>query len=62
MSQNKTVFPGLGQEGDFNPDRLFTDNGQSYSRSSNQGHNKGSVYPGMEAPNNVGCVDLKERQ
>lgn len=62
MSQNKTVFPGLGQEGDFNPDRSFTDNGQPYSRSSNQGRNNGTVYPGMEAPNNAGCAALKERQ
>lgn len=50
MSQNKTVFPGLGQEGDFIPDRGYPGNNQSYSRPSNQGRGNGTVYPGMEMP------------
>lgn len=54
MSQNKTVFPGLGQEGDFNPDRSFSSGAHPYSRSSNQSRNKGTVYPGMEVPNTTG--------
>lgn len=49
MSQNKTVFPGLGQEGDFNPNQGYPGNRQPYSRSS-QNRGNGTVYPGMEAP------------
>lgn len=56
MSQNKTVFPGLGQEGDFSPNQSFSNGGQPYSRPSNQGRSKGTVYPGMEAPNNGGAA------
>lgn len=41
MSQNKTVFPGLGQEGDFNPNQSFSGGGQPYSRPLNQGSVKG---------------------
>lgn len=54
MSQNKTVFPGLGQEGDFNPGQSFSGGGQPYSRSSNQRRNKETVYTGMNAPNDRG--------
>lgn len=50
MSQNKTVFPGLGQEGDFIPDRGYPGNNQPYSRPSNQGRGNGTIYPGMEMP------------
>ena len=56
MSQNKTVFPGLGQEGDFNPNLSFSSVEQPYSRPSNQGCSKGTVYPGMETPNNGGAT------
>lgn len=49
MSQNKTVFPGLGQEGDFNPNHSHSDEKSEYSHSSYQGHAKGTVYPGMES-------------
>lgn len=47
MSQNKTVFPGLGQESDFNPNQGYSGNTQPYSRSS-QARGNGTVYPGME--------------
>ncbi len=50
MSQNKTVFPGLGQEGDFIPNHGLPGNNQPYSRPSNQGRGNGTVYPGMEMP------------
>ncbi len=50
MSQNKTVFPGLGQEDDFIPNRGYPGNNQPYSRPSNQGRGNGTVYPGMEMP------------
>ena len=50
MSQNKTVFPGLGQEGDFTPRQSYPGNNQPYSRPSNQGRGNGTVYPGMEMP------------
>lgn len=49
MSQNKTVFPGLGQEGDFNSNQSFAGGSREYARSSNQGRSKGTVYPGMES-------------
>lgn len=49
MSQNKTVFPGLGQEGDFNPNHSYSGASPEYTRSSNQGRSQGTVYPGMEA-------------
>lgn len=55
MSQNKTVFPGLGQEGDFNPEHSFNGGNRPYSRPSNQGRRNGTVYPGMEEPNNTGA-------
>lgn len=50
MSQNKTVFPGLGQEGDFTPRQNYPGYNQPYSRPSNQGRGNGTVYPGMEMP------------
>ncbi len=50
MSQNKTVFPGLGQEGDFTPRQSYPGSNQPYSRPSNQGRGNGTVYPGMEMP------------
>ncbi len=50
MSQNKTVFPGLGQEEDFTPRQGYPGNSQPYSRPSNQGRGVGTVYPGMEMP------------
>ncbi len=50
MSQNKTVFPGLGQEGDFTPRQSYPGSNQPYSRPSNQGRDNGTVYPGMEMP------------
>ncbi len=50
MSQNKTVFPGLGKEGDFTPHSGYPGNSQPYSRPSSQGRSKGTVYPGMEIP------------
>lgn len=56
MSQNKTVFPGLGQEGDFNPNQSFSGGEQPYSRPFSQSHNKGTVYPGMGVPNNGGAA------
>lgn len=49
MSQNKTVFPGLGQEGDFNPNQSYPGRSPEYARSSNQGRVKGTIYPGMES-------------
>lgn len=49
MSQSKTVFPGLGQEGDFNPNGSFSGGSSEYSRSFNQGRVKGTVYPEMGA-------------
>lgn len=50
MSQNKTVFPGLGQEGDFHPEPSFSNNSQPYARSYNTGRGRGTIYPGMEGP------------
>lgn len=57
MSQNKTVFPGLGQEGDFNPSSNPSSFGGSpeYSRSPYQGQAKGTVFPGMGAPQGGAC-------
>ncbi len=49
MSQNKTVFPGLGQEGDFSPNKPSYEAPQAYSRPSSQGQFKGTVYPNMES-------------
>lgn len=49
MSQNKTVFPGLGQEGDFNPNQPYPGGSPEYARSSNQDRARGTVYPGMES-------------
>lgn len=60
MSQNKTVFPGLGQEGDFNPEPSFSKGGQPYSRSSAQGRNKGTVYPGMGVPDSGGATAARD--
>lgn len=63
MSQNKTVFPGLGQEGDFNPEPSFSGGGQPYSRPSNQGRRAGTVYPGMDTSGNVGAnIPRESRQ
>lgn len=49
MSQNKTVFPGLGQEGDFNPNEPEYGGSSEYVRSSNQRCVRGTIYPGMES-------------
>jgi pSer/pThr/pTyr-binding forkhead associated (FHA) protein len=52
MSQNKTVFPGVSQNGDdFTPNYQQNMNGGSYSRTSN-GRGNGTVYPGMENSSN----------
>lgn len=53
MSQNKTVFPGLGQEGGYNPEQAFSGGGEAYARSSNQPSNNGTIYPGMPSSGNV---------
>lgn len=51
MSQNKTVFPGIGPEGDYNPHQgNSAGQSQAYSRSSNQRKGSGTVFPGMETP------------
>lgn len=50
MSQNKTVFPGVGPEGDYNPNQGCAGGDQAYSRSSNSMRGNGTVYPGMETP------------
>ena len=52
MSQNKTVFPGVGPEGDYNPNQGqgYAGGGQPYSRPSNPNRGNGTVYPGMEMP------------
>lgn len=47
MSQNKTVFPGLAQESDYNPNQSFAGENQEYARTRNKGGAKGTVYPGM---------------
>lgn len=54
MSQNKTVFPGVGPEGDYNPNpgQGYAGGNQAYSRSSNSHRGNGTVYPGMEMPVN----------
>lgn len=51
MSQNKTVFPGVGPEGDYNPN-----NGQGFSmgnqpnfRSNTSNRTNGTVCPGMDS-------------
>lgn len=49
MSQNKTVFPGLGQEGDYNPNQAYSGVGPEYTRPSAPGCAKGTVFPGMES-------------
>lgn len=48
MSQNKTVFPGIGPEGDYNPNHGYAGQSQAYSRPSNPRRGNGTVYPGME--------------
>lgn len=52
MSQNKTVFPGVGPEGNYNSnhEQGYTGVNQAYSRSSNSRRGNGTVYPGMEMP------------
>ncbi|MCM1517054.1 MAG: FHA domain-containing protein [Pseudoflavonifractor sp.] len=52
MSQNKTVFPGVGLEGDYNPSQgqQYAGGGQPYSRPSNPNRGSGTVYPGMDIP------------
>lgn len=50
MSQNKTVFPGIGPEGDYNPHQGFAGQSQAYSRSSNPRKGNGTVFPGMQTP------------
>lgn len=50
MSQNKTVFPGVGPEGDYNPNQGYAGSGQAYSRPSSPRRGNGTVYPGMETP------------
>lgn len=54
MSQNKTVFPGVGPEGDYNPNQGqgYAGGNQAYSRSSNPQRGNGTVYPGMDMPAN----------
>lgn len=49
MSQNKTVFPGVGSEGDYQPRQGHYDpySGNPYSKSSSNAQN-GTVFPGME--------------
>jgi pSer/pThr/pTyr-binding forkhead associated (FHA) protein len=47
MSQNKTVFPGVNQNGDdFSPSYQNSSNADNYSRPNNQRGN-GTVFPGM---------------
>lgn len=55
MSQNKTVFPGVGPEGDYNPSQGqgYAGGNQEYSRSLNSLRRNGTVYPDMEMPTNV---------
>ena len=50
MSQNKTVFPGVGPEGDYNPNQGqgYAGGNQAYSRSNNYHRGNGTVFPGME--------------
>lgn len=46
MSQNRTVFPGVGpDEGDYREDRQYQ--GGNYSRPQRR-ENNGTVFPGME--------------
>ncbi|MDE6548978.1 MAG: FHA domain-containing protein [Muribaculaceae bacterium] len=54
MSQNKTVFPGVGPEGDYNPNQGqgYAGGNQAYSRPSNPQRGNGTVYPGMDMPAN----------
>ena len=54
MSQNKTVFPGVGPEGDYNSNQGqgYAGGNQAYSRSGNG--RRGTVYPGMETPSEGG--------
>lgn len=65
MSQNKTVFPGVGSEDDYNPNYQSASAG-AYSRPA--GRNAGTVYPGMEgdytanAPQNNGVTDLSHKR
>lgn len=63
MSQNKTVFPGVGSEDDFRPNYQPASSGV-YSRFS--GKNVGTVYPGMEGgytanPAQNGVEDLSRK-
>lgn len=46
MSQNKTVFPGLGQEGDFQPQQPYASS-ENVRPVNNHGAVKGTVFPGM---------------
>lgn len=49
MSQNKTVFPGVGQEGeDFSPHRQQAPYSDNYSRPAYANRSAGTVFPGME--------------
>lgn len=54
MSQNKTVFPGVGSEGYQHPNQNNGYQGaqQPYSRSTPPHKGKGTIYPGMEIPSN----------
>lgn len=45
MSQNKTVFPGIGQDDDFNPQYRSAASG-AYARPA--GRQAGTIWPGME--------------
>lgn len=62
MSQNKTVFPGIGPEGDYNPNPAqgYTGIDQSYSRSSNLNRGNGTVYPGMGMPQGGMRIPMQE--
>lgn len=51
MSQNKTVFPGLGHEDDFNPNQTNTRGNKSYARTSINGQNNHTIFPGMNNAN-----------
>lgn len=52
MSQNKTVFPGVSPEGDYNPNQGqgYAGEVHPYSRPFNPNRGNGTVYPGMEMP------------
>ncbi len=55
MSQNKTVFPGLSPEGDYNPrqGQGAARANQAFSNSPRNNRMKGTVVPGMENNSNA---------